>query len=353
MGKGNWGVNLLDMKNLAAPFWPYKWGSAPYGTPADIAGVLQLVNGGSQTMWIRYDGDGINVGQHYDWKNFITQPSALNGNKAHAWNALNAHGMVGQGNGFKLEPGEYQMLPFSSSACWAGASLGCGAYGENCSVSPDGRGAGTGATPKGQPNTLFEWTAPGVWDASLVDGFGMPLKVEVDGCGSPGTGSASDCNVHHPEKVRPISYLQLDPDNCPNKIINANGQYLGCKSMCGCQNAAKDAGKETDPQCPGMTSVSSILNNPHAPGGYCGCPQSDCVAWLRGLFSRDAAGIRYCNAVTAMTKGDHDTRAVYCQAYDDQAGTRSYGNGVIKVTFCDKGFEWAANAGAINAAIVV
>merc|ERR1711972_129440 len=99
-------------------------------------------------------------------------------------------------------------------------------------------------------------------------------------------------------------------------------------------------GKDTDPACPNMATRSSVENKPHAPGGYCGCPQGDCVEWLRNLFNRDAAGKTYCDAVTEMTAGSTGKRAVYCQAYDDNAGTRSYGNGMLKVTFCNKGFDY-------------
>jgi len=313
----------------------------------DIAGVLQIVNGGSQTMWIRYGGNGIGPGEEYDWRRYITQPSVLNGHKAHRWNGLNEHGMVGQGDGFKLEPGEYQIVPFSSSACWAGATLGCDEYGAHCAVSPYGRGSGTGASASEQPNTLFEWTAPGVWDASLVDGFGMPLKVEVDGCGAPGTGTKEDCGGSDP-----VTYLELEPSKCPNKILTSAGKYLGCKSMCACQNTAKWHRRSTDPACPGMASIDSISNKPHSPGGYCGCPQGGCVQWLRDLFHRDVAGKRYCDAITAMTADSKGKRAVYCQAYDDNAGTRSYGNGIIKATFCNKGFEHFQTA-TRNATIVV
>jgi len=328
-------------------FWEYRWGRAPYGTSGDIAGVLQIVNGGSQTMWIRYDGKAIGPGGHYDWKRFITEPSVLNGNKAHRWNAKNSHGMVGQGHGFKLEPGEYQIVPFASSACWAGATLGCDQHGANCAVSPFGRGGGTDASPAGQPNTLFEWTAPGVWDASLVDGFGVPMKVEVDGCGAPFSGHRRNCDGSDPQ-----TYLELEGASCPNKILDSSGRYVGCKSMCGCQNAAKMHRRDKDPACPGMASVSSIINQPHGPGGYCGCAQGECVGWLRHLFDRDAAGKAYCDSITRMTATSSGKRAVYCQAYDDNAGTRSYGNGVLKVTFCNKGFEYAG-AYTANHSIIV
>merc|ERR1712039_1161122 len=224
--------------------------------------------------------------------------------------------------------------------------MGCDAFGANCEVSPDGRGAGTGASPEGQPNTLFEWTAPGVWDASLVDGFGMPMKIEVDGCGAPFSGSKENCRGSDAQ-----TWLQLDPARCPNKILTSAGRYVGCKSMCGCQNAAQEQHEDRDAACPDMASVSTIANQPSAPGGYCGCPQGECVQWLRDLFNRDAAGKRYCDAITAMTAGSTGKRAVYCQAYDDNAGTRSYGNGVLKVTFCNKGFEYVQTS--LNTTTVV
>lgn len=298
-------------------------------------------------MWIRYAGRGIGPGEQYDWKRFIVQPSALNGYKAHAWNALNSHGMVGQGDGFKLEPGEYQIVPFASSACWAGATLGCDNYGAHCVISPDGRGGGTDASATGQPNTLFEWTAPGVWDASLVDGFGIPMKVEVDGCGAPFSGSRNDCDESDPQ-----IFLELDPSKCTNPIYNVNKKYVGCKSMCGCQNSAEQQHKDFDPSCPGMAAVSSIRNRPHSPGGYCGCPESDCVESLRALFDRDAAGKSYCDSITQMTATSTGKRAVYCQAYDDNAGTRSYGNGVLKITFCNKGFESVAASGGNRSMLI-
>jgi hypothetical protein len=227
-------------------------------------------------------------------------------------------------------------VPFSSSSCWLGGSLGCCKSGNGCLVSPNGRGGGTDASPNGQPNTLFEWTAPGVWDASLVDGFGLPMKVEVDGCGAPGAGSASDCGGSDA-----VTHLSFEPSKCPNPIVDASGHYVGCKSMCGCQNRARETGQDADPDCPGMARRSLIEDQPHPPGGYCGCSQSDCVAWLRNLFSVDAAGKAYCDAITDMAKDSEGKRAVYCQAYDDNAGTRSYGNGVVKVTLCNAGFEFA------------
>ena len=116
------GVALSAQKALAAEHWEYQWGGAPYGRSADIAGVLQIVNGGSEPMWIRYSGNGIAPEDKYDWKPFIVNASALNGGHAHVWNALNSHGMGGQGDGFRLAPGEYQIVPFSSSACWFGGS---------------------------------------------------------------------------------------------------------------------------------------------------------------------------------------------------------------------------------------
>jgi hypothetical protein len=78
-------------------------------------------------------------------------------------------------------------------------------------------------------------------------------------------------------------------------------------------------------------------------GGYCGCAQGECVQWLRNLFDTDAAGKTYCDAITSMAHGSDGKRSIYCQAYDDNAGTRSYGNGVLKVTLCNSGFEHATD----------
>lgn len=339
----SFGIPLSEQKAVACPrFWQYSWGKPVYGTPADQVGVLQAVNGGTEPMWIRYAGSGID-----DWVGYITQPSVLNGNKQHQYNKLNTNGMSGQGDGFKLMPGEYQILPFKGRACWLGGSLGCCQYGNDCQVNPAGRGSGLDSSPTGQPNTLFEWTIPGVWDASLVDGFNLPMKIEVDGCDN-----RSDCGGSYG-----ITELNLSASGCPNKIINQQGKYVGCKSMCACQNNAIKLGTPTDPACPGMHPVdSSFVNKPLSPGGYCGCecpnkgiprcqanPGANCVDFLHQVFRTDKAGMAYCDAITSMTKTPDGKRAVYCQAYDDDAGTRSYGNGVVKVTLYNTGFEWATD----------
>jgi hypothetical protein len=346
--KGEWGIPLTSMKNMSHTGIPLQWGPAPYGTSSDRVGMVQFVNGGDQTMWIRYDGKGIMAKEPYDWWFWITEPSPLNGNKSHKWNTKGNDGMDGQGNGFKLEPGEYQILPFVGRG-WAGSSLGCDANGANCAVSPKGRGAGTDASADGQPNTLFEWAVPGVWDASLVDGFGPPLKVEVDGCGGIGSGSVSDCGGGEAE-----NFFELDPKRCPNKILNAQGHYVGCASMCGCQRAAQAMHQDTTPMCPGMRPVSSIVNQPHAPGGYCGCGMGDCVPWVRNLYKSDGAGKSYCDAIANMSHDSKGKRLGYCQCYDDDAASRSYGNGILKLTFCTKGFEWVHSyANATKAAEVL
>ena len=71
--------------------------------------------------------------------------------------------------------------------------------------------------------------------------------------------------------------------------------------------------------------------------------QGECVQWLRDLFARDAAGQKYCDAITSMARDSQGKRSVYCQAYDDNAGTRSYGNGVLKVTLCNDAFGHATD----------
>lgn len=328
------GIPLLQQKAIGQKFWAYQWGPPPYGSQSDISGVLQIINGGTEAMWIRYAGNGIQEGGQYSWQKYITTPSELNGFSGHDWNALDAHNMTGQGDGFKLGPGEYQIVPFAGQACWFGGSLGCCRYGNNCVLSPNGRGSGQDASPQGQPNTLFEWTAPGVWDCSAVDGFSLPMKVEIDGCGFPYDGSRADC-MGSP----PIVNLNFTEYYCPNDIRNSEGTYVGCKSMCGCQYNAISLGQSTDPDCPGMASVESIENVPSPPGGYCGCAEGGCVDWLRNFFHHDAAGMNYCDAVKSMAHNATGQREIYCQAYDDDAGLNSYGNGIVKVYLCNNGFE--------------
>ena len=66
---------------------------------------------------------GINPGDTMDWKQYIIKKSILNNNIPHEWNALNSNGMSGQGNGFKLNPSEYQILPYCGSSCWFSGSF--------------------------------------------------------------------------------------------------------------------------------------------------------------------------------------------------------------------------------------
>jgi len=328
------GIPLQQQKSVASPYWKYQWGPPPYGSIYDIAGVLQIVNAGSEAMWIRYSGNGIDTSGPYYWKQFITRPSVLNGNTAHPWTQLGTHNMTGQGDGFKLNPGEYQIVPFAGRACWFGGSLGCCNNGNNCILSPNGRGSGQDASPPGQPNTLFEWTAPGLWDCSAVDGFSLPMTVQIDGCGAPFDGSPANCLGSEP-----IVGLNFSRKYCPNYVLTDGGTYVGCKSMCGCQYYAIDNQVSTDPACNQMRDVTSIRNQPYPPGGYCGCAQASCPDWLRNYFKQDIAGIKYCNAITQMAHNSTGHRSIYCQAYDDIAGLKSYGNGVIKVLVSNRDFE--------------
>ena len=291
--------------------------------------MLQIVNAGSATMWIRYGGNGINPGDTHDWKPFITAPSVLNNNVPIPFNAK----PKGQGAAFRLLAGQYQIVPMAGSASWASATMGCDTKGENCIFAPLGRAGGTG--PQDQANTLFEISVPGVWDGSCVDGYGPPIKIEVDGCGHPGAGLPSDCGGS-----APTYFLSFTPDKCTNKIMSAQNEYLGCASMCGCQNAAVAQHVGTVPMCPGMPDITPLVGRPSTPGGLCGCPEGECVQALRNLFAKDPAGIAYCDSITEMTKGSDGKRPVYCQAYDDNHGTKSYGNGIIKISFCNYGFEW-------------
>lgn len=326
-GGNDLGVPINDQLQIASQFWKYEWDPIKQGT-----GVLQIVNSGTEPTWIRYGGSDISPGGKFDWKPYITGSSPLNGNIAHPWNKLNTNNMGGQGDGFLLKPGEYQIVPYVGIASWFAASLGCCKNGGNCIVNPFGRG--------GQPSTLFEWTSAeyGVWDASCVDGFQIPMKIEVKDT---------------PSNIDAITYLQLDPNKCTNPTYDSNHNYVGCKSMCACQGPQPYSGK-ADPECPGMTLLKdmppSTISGEARQMGYCGCgckkPNdpvgcNDCSPWLNKLFKSDAAGIKYCDSITDMTKNSQGKRSVYCQAYDDDAGTRSSGNGIIKVTICNYGFEYA------------
>ena len=330
----NYGIPLEDQKDIvtANNYWKYSWNNSK-----DDVGVIQIVNGGTETMWVRYGGTTISdptPTNNLYWKNFIEQPSQLNGGKNHKWNALDTNGMEGQGDGFQLKPGEYQILPFTGIAAWIAASLGCCDNGNDCILNNKGRESST---------TILEWTVPGVWDASAVDGFSVSMRIEID---DPGSGD-------------PTINLAFSKDSCTNPIKDKNGQYLGCKSMCACQDTLDPTCKNADyskMNSPYYDIHPGDLGKSNVKGGYCGCPcpnpkdsslpagckdnSVNCSEWLRKFFNTDKAGIAYCKSITDMTKDSSGNRTIYCQAYDDLQGTRSLGNGIIKVTIYNKDFEY-------------
>ena len=304
----NYGIDIKDQKTKIN--WEYKWSTPPYGSKSsEQVGVLQIVNGGNQPMWINYAGSIITDNSSLKWETFITTSSELNNNTKHLW--------YKRGEGvytFKLNPNEYQIVPFTGSAAWISGSLGCCEDGSNCIINTLARGGGSGKDDQG--STLFEWTVPGVWDASAVDGFNLPLKIEIDGCEN-----SKDCN-----NSDSIIKLKFTKQQCINQIIDdKTGTYLGCKSMCGCQTSK---GKS----CPDYNS--SIGTN--STKGYCGCDIDGCSKLLRNIFNNDAAGMNYCNSITEMAP---DKRGIYCQAYDDNFGTKNYGNGIIKITMFNIDFD--------------
>jgi len=111
------GIPISEQQALAAPFWTYSWNPVTQGD-----GVLQIVNGGTATMWIRYAGTGNSVGERMDWKPFITSASVLNGHRAHPWSGT----LPGQGYGFRLCAGDYQIVPYSGSLRGLGERWGAG-----------------------------------------------------------------------------------------------------------------------------------------------------------------------------------------------------------------------------------
>ena len=326
----SYGIPLEQQKDIAKIHWPYSWTN----NPTDV-GVMQIVNGGTETMWVRYGGTIISDPDSKNnlyWRQFIENASDLNGGKNHKWNALNTNGMGGQGDGFQLNPGEYQIVPFTGIAAWIAASLGCCDNGNDCILNNTGRSGST---------TLLEWTVPGVWDASAVDGFSVSMRIEID----------------DPVSSDPIINLAFSQALCTNPIKDNNNQYLGCKSMCACQDTLDDKCVDADYSKTNVPYYDSHPGDlPGIKGGYCGCPCPDpndadlpsgcrdnsvnCSAWLRKFFSEDKAGKNYCNSITKMTQDSSGNRSIYCQAYDDLQGTKSLGNGVIKVTIYNKDFEW-------------
>ena len=314
----DYGIPLKEQKSIVGNQWDYLWGEPPYGTIKDQVGILQIVNGGTQPIWITYGGLIItDPNNKNNWKKYIETPSSLNNKKNYK---VYERKEGGQGLTFKLDINNYQLLPFTGSSAWVSGSLGCCDDGSKCTINTKGRSGGTGVND--QPSTLFEWTVPGVWDASAVDGFNIPIKFEIDGCIDQNNNNI--CNGS--DSVVNLLFSRKD---CVNPILS-NGIYLGCKSMCACQNS-------NGSDCPDYKK--DFINQPHTPGGYCGCDEKECVEYSHKLFGSDPAGIAYCDSITKMTKNESGKRNIYCQAYDDAAGTKSYGNGIIKLTMFNTDFD--------------
>jgi hypothetical protein len=293
-------VDINEQKNVASHFWPYRW--TPGGAREDV-GTLQIVNGVNQPIWIRY------TGTDNTWLKYIQQPSALNGFQEHAWTS--SKNLQGQGDGFRLGIGEYQIVPLFGIGAWLSASMGCCQDGSQCTINQLGRG-GT--------NTIFEWTvAPaGVWDFSAVDGFDLSMHIETQ------------------ESVTPDVSFNADHSICPNPEYNNKNEYIGCMSMCRCQQTADQAtGQNTN--CKLMTNI----HEPHmrASKGYCGCPgERNAVTGCEPepeashkFYAGDKAGQDFCNVITKASNINGE-RATYCYSYDDAFGTRSLGNGNLKLT---------------------
>ena len=317
----NYGVQLKSQKDIVDSYWKYSWGPEPWNNSSgDKVGVLQIVNGGNQTMWINYGGIGIDDTKDtkidypvdYRWRQFIETPSELNNNVKYKV----VKRTEGQGLTFKLEPNQYQIVPFTGTAAWISGSLGCCEDGTKCIINPQGRAAQT---------TLFEWTVPGVWDGSAVDGFHIPIKFEIDGC----DGTTNSCNGSE-GKIQ----LKFTKKDCVNPVYKDDGVYLGCKSTCACQYDSK-----------GCLGFKPAPDNPLVKQcqGYCGTSADGCVAYERELYGiPDSAAKKYCDSITKMTSKENTesgTRTIYCQAYDDLSGTKSLGNGVIKVTMFNTDFD--------------
>jgi len=314
---------ICKQLNIASPtYWNYHWTNS-----SDDVGVLQIYNAGTQTMWVRYGGTTINdPSSNLSWMKYITTPSELNGMNAHQFTPSSK--LPGQGDAFRLAPLEYQILPFVGKSAWFGISLGCCSDGSQCTVNPFGRG--------GYPATLFEWTVPGVQDISIVDGFNVSMKIETLGSDTP------------------LVAFNANQSLCKNQLINNDGVYLGCLSMCACQEGADSSG--INPICEGMTNIHSTSpNNMPASNGYCGCagptgvpfpacqPEPDASHKLYGSLPQyvagaDPAGLAFCNAITEMSNIG-GVRQVYCQSYDDAHGTRSLGSGIIKITVNNTDYE--------------
>ncbi|KAK8947973.1 Thaumatin-like protein 1 [Platanthera guangdongensis] len=129
--------------------------------------------------------------------------------------------------GFSLDPGATSPIPAPpnwSGRIWARTHCSTNPAGKFSCLSGDcGTGAvscsGNGGSP---PATLAEFTLDGAdgkdfYDASLVDGFNVPLLIETDVAGCNATGCAADVN-------------QL----CPAELAEraAGGEVIGCRSPC-------------------------------------------------------------------------------------------------------------------------
>lgn len=307
---------------------------------------LQIVNGGSQDMWInwlvgespktpssRYPGnvgsaDGIVASA---WSNALSNPKAKSYNPGkNMWNWQND---VGHSEGmFLLPKGKYVLLPYMGTSVRIAGALGCSSTPKNgvdCQIA-------RGGTPS--PQTLVEWTwtpsGPDVIDSSFVDGYALPMRIQY---------------LTEKESYKTILGKATKKDCSPSgKIIyDKDNKYLGCKSPCSSGiNGVKGITNQTvlDQVC-----CAGTYNKPctcHPCDGLSGTALKKCTSNDGGLCYKGIPVAKdilnpWCDKISDMFNVN-GKRLGYCYAYDDDAGSivdHNKYDSIVKVVFCTDGFD--------------
>ena len=313
----------------------------------------------------------------------------------------------GQGGGFTIEPGGYRTLPFVGAAAWFGAAKYCKDDGSDCLINNKGRGAQFPTTlfewTVSNDGGVWDVSAVNGYNFPMkVEIAGLPDGTCVEGseqepCTAGQTPCTQVCSSGNDADKNPVNvcclgtyWLGFSKDLCKNnKVSNPNGDYVGCAGMCDCQTfSCGSVSEECKVTCstlePNNSCIYGAMPGQDVPEGYentmtcdnslsaydavhlsgganaccteagvgwcnCNCPGQgcECAAASATLYELlDTAGRTYCEDMCTMTQADSGMRQVYCQSYDDKAGTKSYNNTskpearVLKVTICDEDFQW-------------
>ena len=304
------GIPLLDQKNHT--FQITGKDNNNYNT------CLQIVNGGTQTLWINWIVEETNKINSYPgpigsatgifstkWTYYLNNPIEGSYKSTNNWSWANdithAEGI------FEIPPNKYVLLPYFGVSARIAGALGCSNTKSNCKI-------GSGGTQS--PQTLIEWTwtpsGNDVIDCSTVDGYALPVRIQY---------------LKEDNSSTTTILGKFTKENCKlggKQIIDKDGNYLGCQSPCSAGVGWKGINQDINSQ----VCCKDKYNKPET------CHPNRIPVAKQFINP-------WCDSITNMFSLNNK-RLGYCYAYDDEAGSikdhQKY-NSLIKVIFCTDGFS--------------